>query len=140
MTGEIVEGPRWVREACDFLTVPLLARPGSIVAEGAEDGRPDYDFVDGVTLHVFEPEAGMGAEVRVPRGDGAEDAVARVERRGDDLRVWMEGTDKPWRVLLRGVGEVEDAGGDVGSECCELGLLLSPEAGASEVRVRFVAD
>ena len=54
LTGRTVEGGRWVRERHDTLSLPLLARPNSIIAVGAIDDRPDYDFVDGVTFHVFE--------------------------------------------------------------------------------------
>jgi len=31
-----------------------LARPNSIIAVGADDRRPDHDFADGITFHVFE--------------------------------------------------------------------------------------
>jgi alpha-glucosidase (family GH31 glycosyl hydrolase) len=35
-TGATVRGPAWVREVCDFLTVPVFVRPGTVLPIGAE--------------------------------------------------------------------------------------------------------
>ena len=53
LTGEVVEGGRWLRETHDFTSLPLMARPGTIIPVGANDQRPDYDYADGVTFHVL---------------------------------------------------------------------------------------
>ena len=58
LSGQVVEGGRWVREQHGFLSLPLLVRPNSIIPVGANDERPDYDFADGVTFHVFELQDG----------------------------------------------------------------------------------
>ncbi|MGH2900381.1 MAG: alpha-xylosidase, partial [Solirubrobacteraceae bacterium] len=55
LRGRTIDGPRWIRERHGFDTVPLLVRPGAILALGAHDDRPDYDYADGVTLRIFEP-------------------------------------------------------------------------------------
>src|SRR3569833_723373 len=52
-SGRTVEGGRWVREEHDFLSTPLMVKPGSIIAVGAVDDRPDYDYADGVTLRIY---------------------------------------------------------------------------------------
>ena len=65
MTGEKVEGGRWITERHGYMSLPLMVRPGSIVAVGSDDTRPDYDYADGVTLHVFEPQAGETASTTV---------------------------------------------------------------------------
>src|SRR5690606_8536587 len=57
-TGEEVTGGRWVRETHDYLSLPLMVRPNSIVPVGSTDSRPDYDYVDGVDLQVFAVEKG----------------------------------------------------------------------------------
>ncbi|GAA2276085.1 alpha-xylosidase [Actinomadura luteofluorescens] len=91
LTGERVEGGRWVRERHGFDGVPLLVRPGAVVPEGAVDDRPDYDHADGVTLRVYEPADGTTVVTQV--GDTAFTTV----RNGETLRVTGDGT---WNVLL----------------------------------------
>ncbi|MES9607582.1 alpha-xylosidase [Actinomadura sp. NPDC000929] len=91
LTGERVEGGRWVRERHGFDSVPLLVRPGAVFPEGAVDDRPDYDHADGVTLRVYEPADGATVVTQVG------DTVFTTVRNGENLRVTGEGT---WNVLL----------------------------------------
>ncbi|MBD7956057.1 alpha-xylosidase [Microbacterium sp. Sa4CUA7] len=68
-TGESVEGGRWVRETHGFTSIPLYARPGAVLPWGAREDRPDYDYLDGLTLRVFPGGTGT-AEVLVTTPDG----------------------------------------------------------------------
>ena len=65
LTGKTVEGGGYRRETHDFHSLPLMVRENSVIAMGKIDTRPDYDFRDGVTLHVFRPKDG-DLTVRVP--------------------------------------------------------------------------
>ena len=44
-------------ETHGFDSLPLLVRPGAVIPIGARDDRPDYDYPDGVALHLFGIEA-----------------------------------------------------------------------------------
>ena len=65
LTGTTVKGGRWQKETHDYFSLPLMVRPGSIVAGGQESSRPDYDFADGVRFLLWLPEDGMTAETGV---------------------------------------------------------------------------
>ena len=65
LTGKTVKGGRWQKETHDYFSLPLMVRPGSIVAVGQESSRPDYDFADGVRFLLWLPEEGMTAETGV---------------------------------------------------------------------------
>ena len=54
--------PGWVHEVCDFSTVPVYVRPGSVLPLGARDDRPDYAYAEDVTLRAYE--LADGAEAR----------------------------------------------------------------------------
>jgi alpha-D-xyloside xylohydrolase len=104
MTGEVVEGPCWVRETHGFDSVPLLVRPGSVVAVGAVDDRPDYGYADGVTLRMFELPDGERT-VTVPATDGTTAATFAITRRGAEVRVERTSGRQPWAIELVGAGE-----------------------------------
>jgi alpha-D-xyloside xylohydrolase len=70
VTGEALTGPAWVTEKHDFDSVPVLARPGSVIPFGAVSDRPDYSYADGVQLRVFAPAEGQRTVVRIPTRDG----------------------------------------------------------------------
>jgi alpha-D-xyloside xylohydrolase len=117
LTGEIVEGPRWVRETHGFASVPLLVRPGAVLALGARTDRPDYDYRDGITLRLFEPAEGTRT-VTVPGPPGAADTTFEVTRTGASVRVVRTGHAAAWRVRVGGTSVTVDAA----ESRCELRL------------------
>jgi alpha-D-xyloside xylohydrolase len=140
LTGAVVEGGRWVREHHDYLSLPLMARPNSVIPVGALDDRPDYDYADGVTLHIFEPADGGVAGAIVPSVDGGVSLRVEVRRLGKTVQVAVDpeagAVGKPWRALLRGVTAVHQESGCT-QQANPLGVLLTPEAGATELTVRL---
>ncbi|MGA5421941.1 alpha-xylosidase [Streptomyces lavendulocolor] len=112
LTGGTVTGPVWRRERHGFDSLPLLVRPGAVLPLGADDQRPDADWLDGLTLRVH-PACGDDAlprTVDVPDRTGRTAAVFHVTRDGDRLHVRAEGTDRPYRVEIAGGGSGEGAG------------------------------
>ena len=130
LTGEVQTGPRWVRELCDIRSVPVFARPGSVIATGSCDDRADYAYIDGVTLNVFQLEDGAEVTTVVPAVDGSRAATFVTSRLGDVVRVRRSGAvAAAWSVVVDGVGRVGSFEGGAaradlpaGTEECELSL------------------
>ncbi|MFJ8924667.1 alpha-xylosidase [Streptomyces sp. NPDC102415] len=116
LTGERVTGPAWRHETHGFDSLPLLVRDGAVLPWGADDQRPDGDWLDGLTLRVFGSGAGSGAgerTVTVPDLAGATAASFRVVRDDAGTRVTAEGTDRPYRVTVEGTGAAGEGSGTV---------------------------
>ncbi|MFG3498384.1 alpha-xylosidase [Streptomyces sp. NPDC047928] len=108
LTGETVTGPVWRRETHGFDSLPLYVRPGAVLPLGADDQRPDGDWLDDLTLLV-QPDAD-GATVAVPDLAGAPAATFTVVREGGALRVTADGTDREFRVRVAGGESARGAG------------------------------
>ncbi len=133
-TGEIVEGGRWVREEHDFMSLPLMVRPNSIVAVGANDQRPDYAYAEGVTLQLFALEDGAVARANVPTPEGETALTCEAARQGNEIVIRVTGEAGPWQVLLRSMGAVASvADGAAGAD--PLGTRITPEPGAETLRI-----
>lgn len=98
LTGEVADGDAWRREVHGYLTLPLMARENSVIPMGATDSRPDYDYADGVELHVFEPRDGV-LRVQIPDLKGEIAATYTLRVRGDEIAVETDSA-KPYRVVL----------------------------------------
>ncbi|HEU5472253.1 MAG TPA: alpha-xylosidase [Actinophytocola sp.] len=133
LTGEQVQGPRWVRERHGFDSVPLLARPGSVIPVGALDDGPAYDYADGVTLYVFALAQGRVATT-VPTITGEPAAAFVTARDGDVIRVEADPAPAGWRVLLVGERAIESVTGGSATEH-PLGTLIEAEGGVLTVRL-----
>jgi alpha-D-xyloside xylohydrolase len=77
LTGEQLAGSRWVTETHGFDSLPVLVREGAVIAVGAVDDRPDYDWADGVELRWFAPSEGQSRRVGLPGPNG--ETVATIE-------------------------------------------------------------
>ncbi len=115
LTGTEVTGPRWHTERHGFMSLPLLARPGSVIPVGAVADRPDYDYAEGVTLQVYRLADGASQTATIPvtspgphqATDPGQDAAAfAVTRDGGVIRVTAARAPRSWQVLLVGIGSV----------------------------------
>lgn len=136
ITGEVIEGGRWLLEKHNHMSIPLMARPSSVIPVGSNDRRPDYDYADNLTLHVFELQDNVEVSRKVPKVNGEVALVFRAKRKGDDVWIDVEGDSESWSVLLRGVKGVRSVDGGI-PEKSNLGMLLKPHRGAKKLKVRL---
>jgi alpha-D-xyloside xylohydrolase len=136
LNGEAVQGPRWIREKHDFLTLPVLVRPNTLLPMSSRTDRPDYDYSEDVTLKVFHLENGNQARVEIPDLGGDVGTVFEAQRQGDVIRIERQGSSKPWKVLLVNVHSVKS---DQPSEEISEGMLLSLNSSTNFLEVKILS-
>jgi alpha-D-xyloside xylohydrolase len=134
LSGEVIEGPKWVQAQHDFMSLPLLVRPGSVIPVGSIDDRPDYEYGGGVTLRVYELADGEGVTAVIPTTTGAEQTRYELRREGGKIVVTRQGAAKPWQLLLVGIHDVSEA------ENCTVekqpqGVCLAPDMDTDKFQV-----
>jgi alpha-D-xyloside xylohydrolase len=134
LSGKVLEGGRWVRETHDYLSLPLYARSHSVIATGANDQRPDYDFADGVTLQVFDLQAELPLAVTIPTLAGQPGSRFELVRQGRQITVRASNPHKPWQVLLRGIPSAASVANGT-AQAAELGTLIIPQGMAQEMTI-----
>jgi alpha-D-xyloside xylohydrolase len=103
LSDEKKPGGRWYRETHDFLSMPLYAAPGSVIAWGAETERPDYDYARGTVLRVFELAEGQSAAFTVVAADGTLAARGTVRREAGGYTAQVsEGALRDWCLEVDG--------------------------------------
>ncbi|MDR2747418.1 MAG: alpha-xylosidase, partial [Treponema sp.] len=104
LNGETIEsGGAWRGEHHDYFSLPLLARPNSVIPMGNNTTRPDYDYAEGISFHVFELADGQSLTVPVYNTSGGQECRFTISRKGQAYTARNEGTAKPWKLLLRGI-------------------------------------
>ena len=102
LNGKVIEGPRWVRERHDFLSLPVLIRPNSVLPIGSRTDRPDYEYSDGVTLQIYQLEDGHSTKVEIPSMNGKVETTFEIKRTGNSIHIQRRGPDSAWMVTLAG--------------------------------------
>ncbi len=133
-TGETITGPGWVRETHDFMSLPLMVRPNSVIAMGNHTDRPDYDYGEGVTLQVYELEEGKSVSLIIPSIKGDVDLKFEVKCEGGILTVDRQGASKPWKLLLVGIKSVKSVTGGK-EESTPIGTLVTPSNKANHLKI-----
>lgn len=94
-----VQGGHWQRETHDFLSLPLMVRPGTVLPMGKHDDRPDYDYTDGLELHVYQLAEGQTVTVKIPDLKGKLAAAYTVAMKDGKAEVVTD-SRKPYTVVV----------------------------------------
>lgn len=136
ISAEVVEGPGWVPETHDYLSLPLMVRPGSVIPVGSRSDRPDYDYSQDITLQVYQPEAGMHQSVVIPGLHGERDSVFQIDAGEKVIRVERQEGIRSWRVLLVGLEKVLSVKDGTVSDHPQ-GLLITPGQGLQVLEIHL---
>ncbi len=99
LDGRKVQGGHWQRETHDFLSLPLMVRPGMVLPMGKHDARPDYDYTDGLELHVYQLAEGQTVTVKIPDPKGQLAATYTVTMKNGKAEVATD-SKKPYTVVV----------------------------------------
>jgi alpha-D-xyloside xylohydrolase len=108
-TGDRVTGPGWRSEQHGYDTLPLYVRDAAVLPIGARSDRPDYDYLDGITIEVYPSSRDEPRTITVTTPTG-ETAEFRVERDGADVRV-SSGYSGSWFARVPGGATVSASNG-----------------------------
>jgi alpha-D-xyloside xylohydrolase len=145
LSGEAVAGGRWIRAKHNFLSLPIYARPGSVIAFGARDDRPDYEFAEGVTLRAYEIADGARVTCVVPNLRGEESLRVELRRLGSEISVTANrpapagAAPAAWQLQLVGIARLASISGATQVEDAA-GVVLKPDAGAHAFRCTLPAQ
>ena len=102
VTGETVEGGRWISEKHDFMSVPLFARENAIIPMSANGDRPAWRADDELVLHVMHIADGEEVICDAVTTDTNKRATFRCTRAGGELILHSNGEAKNVKVMLSG--------------------------------------
>jgi len=136
LNGRVIEGPGWVQETHDFMSLPLLVRPNSVIPIGNRTDQSDYDYSEGVTLQVYQLEAGKQVSVEIPALDGKIETRFEIERQGNVIHIRRQGPSKAWNVLLVGIDTVENME-NAEMENADGSMMIKVSSEASELDIQL---
>jgi alpha-D-xyloside xylohydrolase len=102
LSGGVAQGGAWRKEQHGFLSLPLYVRENTVLPMGNCEDRPDYDYADGVTLHLYEIRDGARIKTVIPDTTGAPAATFITSRSGSTYTVETD-SQKPYHVVAHGL-------------------------------------
>lgn len=134
LTGEVKTGGRWYRDRHDFLSLPIFARPNSILAYGARDDRPDYDYAQAPTFAIYALDDGGSASADVVNASGEIVATVVVKRSANAVEFSIKGNLVDPKFQLVGVLSASNPMG-CGVQPQSNGVTIKPAQGVTSMRI-----
>ncbi|MBO4927971.1 MAG: alpha-xylosidase [Clostridiales bacterium] len=134
MTRERIEGPIWKNEQHNYDTMPILARPGTILVAGATDEKPVYNFMENVTVTLFEIPEDKELSMDIYSADLKNIGLVKVYRKNNKITVRTQGLIGQTRLVLSGIFRI--ASSSVGiPELNEWGTMVVFEGDEIEIGI-----
>ncbi len=86
-TGEVLTGGKWYSQKFDYLSIPLFVKENSIIALGAHDDRPDYDYEVNPEIRIYSIKDGATVKTTICNMSGEEVCEITATRNGNDVTV-----------------------------------------------------
>ena len=133
-TGEVLAGGDWYERKYDYLHLPLMVRENSIVAMGAHDDKPDYDYANGVELRVYALVDGQMAETTVYDMQQNAALYVSVAKNGSKITIQSDGNGgKPYTIRLVNVKASDANGAELSIDGAD--TILTPTGKEIEVNL-----
>ena len=101
LDGTVRDGARWFKEQYDYHSLPLFVAPNSLLVMGGEDQKPDYDYTDRFTVHIYEIDDEKTLTATIPDLTGEAAVEVTATRNGSKVVVEV-------KALHAGSREQED--------------------------------
>ncbi|MDE6404878.1 MAG: hypothetical protein K2M20_04400, partial [Lachnospiraceae bacterium] len=99
-------GGRWYRETYDYFSLPVFVRDNTLLAWGGNEKLPDYDYTEGLELHLYQLADGAEAVCEITDLSGQIVMCAKASRRGDTVSFETDRPEKEPTLVIHGMEEV----------------------------------
>ncbi|MBN2508804.1 MAG: alpha-xylosidase [Spirochaetales bacterium] len=99
LSGKSYTGPGWYSETFDYLSLPVLARPGAVIPMGRNKDAPVYDYTVETDIHLYQPRG--TARFPFVSAEGISKGSCAVSADSKTLTIAWENLTEP-RFLIHG--------------------------------------
>ena len=107
LTGECVQGGKWINDKHGYKSMPMLVRPNSLIAIGNNSLKPDYDYREGVQIAAYGLIEGKIASTQVINMNEEVELDVSVLKANQTVNISFKGNNKAFSIILKGIMAIE---------------------------------
>ena len=111
-----------------------MVRENSIIAVGARDDRPDYDYADGCELRVYAIHDGVKIDADVYGMNNTVELSVSVKRQGRSIYVTADAS-KPYTIRMINMHAASAANGFITIEGSD--SIITPDRSSNVIEITF---
>ena len=100
LSGAVRDGGAWQHETYDLTSLPLFVRENSILPMGASDTQVDYDYFEGLELHLYHPVEGTPAQCALVDSKGNHCLTVTLYKESGKVRLTVDGDHPDISIVL----------------------------------------
>lgn len=136
LSGDVVQGGRWFKEAYDYMSLPLFVKSNTILPIGTVETRPDYDYLDGITFKLYHFEDGVKKQIEIYDSKGNKAGEISVSKDKKSMTIVADTQGKPYHVQLVNHASVQGTSSGKWSAADE-GVIITPDLSDKEVIINL---
>ena len=106
LSGEVRQGGSWQNDTYDYFSLPVFVRENSVIPVGNNRKAPDYDYTDGLTLHVFSLKD--SAETAIYDTNGVQALRVNAYNNNGRITIKLDGRYSDLSICMRNIWTVRD--------------------------------
>lgn len=130
LTNDIRVGGKYYSEIFDYLSLPLYVKPNTILPVGAIDSKPDYDYLQDISYHIFSLASETTIELPIYNIDNEKEESIRLVKEDSEIII-KKTSQKPATFVLRNIDHIENA--NVPYKHTYFGITLTCDATVDEI-------
>ena len=120
LSGEEICGGRYIRDKHDYFSLPVLAKPNSIIAYGFFEKDFEYDYLEGTDFVIYSLEDGKSASAIIYDKNAEKIFELTAKRTGECIQISYTQTQHHFKVTISNGPSVEITDGANGNLIIEL--------------------
>lgn len=95
---------KWIEEKYDYMSMPILAKNNSIIAIGNNNKKCDYEYLDNINYHIFEPSNNI--ETKIYSITNTMSAIVKVKVENNSVKIETNNAPYNWKATLHINGNI----------------------------------
>lgn len=96
---------KWIEEKHDYMSVPILAKENSVIAFGNNNKLCDYEYMDNINYHIYEPLNNI--ETKIFNSDTSLACEVNVKREANAIKITVTNAPYAWKATLHLNGKIQ---------------------------------
>lgn len=96
---------KWIEEKHDYMSVPILAKENSVIAFGNNNKLCDYEYMDNINYHIYEPLNNI--ETKIFNSDISLACEVNVKREANAIKITVTNAPYAWKATLHLNGKIQ---------------------------------
>ncbi len=134
LSNEVKSDLGYYKEKYDYFSLPLYVKPNTILPVGSISDKPDYDYLDQISYHIFELSDNVSLSLPVYNTSNEVEDEVKLVKSGSQLQLVRRSHKKAF-VVLRNIYSIKSC--NVAYDLTDLGIKVYCDENTQQITINL---